>query len=136
MSKQKQWKNITAKALEAKLRTLAKPPIPQTLQRRLLAAIPCDGPKPLSSWQAGWHQIVRDFGATAAAAVLIFTLMILINYGLSPISSSSLFAGIEDMSLFRTDLQQSSFLCDQDNACVIKSVESELKWPTINHNEP
>ena len=117
-------KDITLKSLAAKLRHLPEVEVPEKLEARLLAAIPERNSKAARIYQLRWYR-AWDFGVTAAAAVLIFALMFLVNYGLSvsPHASITEF----DTSLNCTRWDQNNFLYDQNNMYVEKSVPNQLK---------
>lgn len=117
-------KDMTLKSLEKKLRHLPEIEVPEALEARLLAAIPDRRTKGKQAQQLQWRR-AWDFGVTAAAAVLIFALMFLVNYGLSisPQTSITEF----DTSLCYTRWDQNNFLYDQNNMYVEKSVPNELK---------
>jgi len=117
-------KDITLKSLGAELRHLPEVDVPEALEARLLAAIPHSQAKPAPEYHIQWHR-AWDFGVTAAAAVLIFALLFLVNYGLSisPQTSITEF----DTSLCYTRWDQNNFLYDQNNMYVEKSVPNELK---------
>jgi hypothetical protein len=122
--REKKSKRITLKSLAAQLRRLPEVEIPETLKPGLLAAIPDTQAKPAPA-----HQFRRypawDFGVTAAAAVLIFALMFLVNYGLSTPSRTSI---IEfDTSLCCTTPKLNNFLYDQNNTYLEKSGLYEVK---------
>jgi len=122
--RKKKSKRITIKSLAAKLRSLPEVEVPESLKPGLLAAIPDTQAKP-----APTHQFRRypawDFGVTAAAAVLIFALMLLVNYGLSTPLKTGI---IEfDTSLCCKTWNQNNFLYDQNNTYLEKSGSYELK---------
>lgn len=122
--REKKSKRITLKSLAAHLRRLPELEVPETLEPRLLAAIPDTQAKPEPPHQFRGYR-AWDFGVTAAAAVLIFALMFLVNYGLSTPSKKGL---IEfDTSLWSTTPNQNNFLYDQNNTYLEKSGSYELK---------
>lgn len=122
--REKKSKRITLKSLAAQLRRLPEVEVPETLKPRLLAAIPDTHAK-----SAPAHQFQRypawDFGVTAAAAVLIFALMFLVNYGLSTPSKTGIMEF--DTSLCCTTWHQNNFLYDQNNTYLEKTGSYELK---------
>jgi hypothetical protein len=67
------WKDLTRESLEAKLRDLPPPPIPATLERRLLAAIPASGELAPVGRRFRWRRAVGLVGL-AAAVILILAL--------------------------------------------------------------
>lgn len=117
-------KDMTLKSLEKKLRRLPEIEVPEALEARLLAAIPDRRTKGKQAQQLQWRR-AWDFGVTAAAAVLIFALMFLVNYGLSIPSQTSI--AEFDTSLCYTSWDQNNFLYDQNNTYLEKSLPHELK---------
>jgi hypothetical protein len=122
--RKKKSKRITLKSLAAHLRSLPEVEVPETLKPRLLAAIPDTQAKPAPAHQFRLYP-AWDFGVTAAAAVLIFALMLLVNYGLSTPLKTGI---IEfDTSLCCKTWNQNNFLYDQNNTYLEKSGSYELK---------
>jgi hypothetical protein len=122
--KDQKSENITQKSLAAQLRSLPEVSPPQALKDKLLAAIPDSQPKPSPAHQRLWYR-AWDFGVTAAAAVLIFALMFLVNYGLSTPSKNAM---IEfDTSLCYAARDQNNFMYDQNNTSLEKSLQYKLK---------
>ncbi|MHC4084552.1 MAG: hypothetical protein ACYSWZ_11925 [Planctomycetota bacterium] len=122
--RKKKSKRITLKSLAANLRSLPEVEVPETLKPRLLAAIPDTQAKPAPANQFRRYP-TWDFGVTAAAAVLIFALMLLVNYGLSTPLKTGI---IEfDTSLCCTTPNLNNFLYDQNNTYLEKSGAYELK---------
>jgi hypothetical protein len=120
----KRWKHITQKSLAARLRRLPEVTVPEDLKDKLLAAIPDRGP---NVSQGHPRQGIRawDFGVTAAAAVLIFALMFLVNYGLSTPTKTGI---IEfDTSLCYAGWDQNNFMYDQNNTSLEKPLQYKLK---------
>ena len=123
-NQEKKSKHITQKSLAEDLRRLPEVEVPETLQARLLDAIPVTQANLTRDHQLRCCR-AWDFGVTAAAAVLIFALMFLVNYGLSTPSKTAI---IEfDTSLCYTRWDQNYFLYDQNNTYLEKSVPYELK---------
>ena len=123
-NKEQKSRNITKKSLAAQLRSLPEVRPPEALKDKLLSTIPDRGPKVARGHQ---RQSVRawDFGVTAAAAVLIFALMFLVNYGLSTPSKTAM---IEfDTSLCYAGWNQNNFMYDQNNTYLEKSLQYKLK---------
>ena len=117
-------KKIIKKSLAAQLCSLPELSPPEALKDNLLAAIPERATKVEPGQQRQWYR-VWDYGVTAAAAVLIFALMFLVNYGLSTTSKTQI---IEfDTSLCYAGLDQNNFLYDQNNTSLEKSVPYKLK---------
>lgn len=123
-NQERKFKDMTLKSLEKKLHRLPEIEFPEALEARLLAAIPHSRARPAPEHHFQWHR-AWDFGVTAAAAVLIFALMFLVNYGLSisPQTSMTEF----DTSLCYTRWEQNNFLYDQNNMYIEKFVPNELK---------
>jgi len=110
-------KDITLKSLASKLRCLPDVEVSEKLKDKLLAAIPDRQPKFTQTLQIQWYR-AWDFGVTAAAAVLIFALLFLVNYGLSTPSKTTI---IEyDTSLCYTGWDRNNFLYDQNNTYLEK----------------
>ncbi len=123
-NQEKRWKHITQKSLAARLRRLPEVTVPEDLKEKLLAAIPDSGAKVPQGHQRQWYR-AWDYGITAAAAVLIFALMFLVNYGLSTPAKMRI---IEfDTSLCYTGWDQNNFMYDQNNTYLEKSARYELK---------
>ncbi len=123
-NEEKRWKHITQKSLAARLRRLPEVAVPEALKDKLLAAIPDKGTK-VSQGHPGQGIRAWDYGITAAAAVLIFALMFLVNYGLSTPTKTGI---IEfDTSLCYTGWDQNNFMYDQNNTYLEKSARYELK---------
>lgn len=127
-------KGVTLKSLAAELRCLREVEVPQILKAKLLAAIPGGEAKIIRGYEVKEHWRVRNFGAAVAAVMLIFALMLVVNYSLSVPSQT--FTELEDTSLCYKIWNQSSFLFDQNNTYVDKSLLYNIKWPVVNQNEP
>ncbi len=123
-NQEKKSKHITQKSLAEDLRRLPEVEVPETLEARLLDAIPVTQANLTPGHQLRCYR-AWDFGVTAAAAVLIFALMFLVNYGLSTPSQTAI---IEfDTSLCYTRWDQSKFMYDQNNTYLEKYVPYKLK---------
>jgi hypothetical protein len=123
-NQEKRWKHITQKSLAALLRRLPEVAVPEALKDKLLTAIPDRQQEVARGHPRQWAR-ARDYGVTAVAAVLIFALMFLMNYGLSTPTKTGI---IEfDTSLCYTGWDQNNFLYDQNNAYLEKSARYELK---------
>jgi hypothetical protein len=123
-NEEKRWKHITEKLLAARLRRLPEVAVPEALKDKLLAAIPDNGSKVARGHPRQWYR-AWDYGITAAAAVLIFALMFLVNYGLSTPRKTGI---IEfDTSLCYTGWDQNNFMYDQNNTYLEKSLQYKLK---------
>ena len=133
-NQEKKWEDMRLKSLEAELRSFPEVEVPKTLEYRLLAAIPDRPTKVTREYQVKWQAGAWDFGTTATAAVLILALMFIVNYGLS-MPPKMLITELNDTSLCYTRWDQNSFLYDQNNACVEKTLPYKLTLPRINTNE-
>jgi hypothetical protein len=123
-NQEKKSKHITQKSLADELRRLPEVEVPETLEARLLAAIPVRKENLTRDHQLRWYR-TWDFGVTATAAVLIFALMFLVNYGLSTPTKTGI---IEfDTSLCYTGWDQNNFMYDQNNTHLEKYVPYQLK---------
>jgi len=105
---------MTLKLLETELHRLRKVKVPEKLKAKLLAAIPDNNTKVTRKHQVKWYQPAWDYGVTAAAAVLIFALMVMVNYGLS-VPPQALLMGFDDTSLCYPRWDQNILLYDQNN---------------------
>jgi hypothetical protein len=131
-NKEHRGKDMTLRSLKAELRRLPEFEAPQGLKARLLAGIAAGGRDFSSEPQSRWCWGGWDFGVTAAAAVLIFASLFMVNYGLS-MPRQMLPTRFNDTSLCGTLWDQG--LYDQ-NSCLEKSLLYELKWPVPGQNEP
>ena len=123
-NQEKRWEHITQKSLASRLRRLPEVAVPESLKDKLLAAIPDSGAKVSRGHQLQWYR-AWDYGVTAAAAVLIFALMFLVNYGLSTPAKTGM---IEfDTSLCYAGRDQNNFMYDQNNTYLEKSLQYKLK---------
>lgn len=107
--------DVTLKSLKRRLRALGELEPPPELKAELVAAIPHGQSKPqprLGPAPAAW-----DFGVTAAAAVLIFALLWVVNYGLA-VPARLLHTQVVDTSLCYPALGQSLVLFDQNNMLI------------------
>lgn len=111
------WQDMTLKSLETELHHLRELEVPETLKAKLLAAIPDNSTKVTREQQVKWYQPAWDYGVTAAAAVLIFALMVMVNYGLS-VPSQALLMGFDDTSLCYPSWDQNTLLYDQNNMSI------------------
>lgn len=115
-NQEQKWKDTTLKSLEAKLRNLPEVEVPETLEAKLLAAIPDREPVAIEH-SVRQHPGAWDFGATAAAVILILALIFTVNYGLST-PSQMLSAQPKDTSLCYTGWEPHYLPLDQNNALV------------------
>jgi hypothetical protein len=104
---------MTLRSLEERLRHLPQPQVPKTLKARLFATIPDTQPQIDVAGRSKWRFNIRNFGATAAAAVLIFAFVFTLNHALS-IPPQALLTELEDVSLWYTGQQY--FMYDQNDA--------------------
>jgi hypothetical protein len=122
---------MTLRSLEERLRHLPQPQVPKALKARLFATIPDTQPQIVGAGQIKWHFRIRNFGATAAAAVLIFAFMFTVNRALS-IPPQALLTELEDVSLWHTGQQY--YMYDQNDApLVVTSLPDMQRF--INPNE-
>jgi len=125
--------DITKRSLERRLRSLADMEAPEKLKAALLGAIPERAGRPhRQPARRGWYPGARDFGVTAAAAVVIIGLMFMVSYGLSVPSQGQL---SEDTSLAYPRWDQNFFSPDQNNSGGEKFWPREHGWPMINQSE-
>jgi hypothetical protein len=110
-------KKLTLKSLEEQLRRLPDVEAPETLEAKLLAAIPDKKPETTLQGRVKWQPRAWDFGVTAAAAVLIFALMFMVNYGLS-VPSQMLLTEFGDRSFYYARWDQNNLPCDQNNTVI------------------
>lgn len=109
----KNRKDITLKSLKAQLRRLPEIEVPEKLKARLFAAIPDIEAPAGHRRRILWQPRVSDFGVTAAAIVLIFALMFMLNLGLS-VPSRGLLTDVNDTSLVYPRWDHTTFICDQN----------------------
>ena len=112
-NQEEKWDDMTLESLEAELRSLPEVDVPETLEARLLAAIPDRQPAASEDYRAERHPGLWDFGVTAAAAALILALILTVNYGLSE-PSQTLSTQLTDMSLRHTGWELRPLLSDQN----------------------
>jgi hypothetical protein len=125
-NQEEKWDDMTLESLEAELRSLPEVDVPETLEGKLLAAIPDRQPAAAAEHRAERHPGLWDFGVTAAAAVLILALMLTVNYGLSE-PSQTLSTQLTDMSLLHTGWELRPLLSDQ-NALVEDTNYANSTW--------
>ncbi|MHC4195950.1 MAG: hypothetical protein ACYSYU_07005 [Planctomycetota bacterium] len=118
----------TLKGLENRLRSLRHVEPSQTLVDRLLAGVPDRGSKATGRFEIKWFVRIWDFGAMTAAAVLVFALMLAINYGLAT-PSQSLSAGLDEVSL-------GSIRQNLNNGFIVSSPPYAFEWSIASLNEP
>jgi len=114
---EQKWEDMTLKSLEAELRRLGEVEVPETLEAKLLAAIPDGKAKVAQEHRVKRHRGAWDFGVTAAAAVLIFGLLFMVSYGLS-VPSQALLTEFDDTSLCCARWEQGNFLNGQSNTLI------------------
>jgi hypothetical protein len=122
--------DVSRHSLEARLRSLPDVDPPKTLKARLLAAIP-DTTRRRHHYP-GWYPKAWDFGVTAAAAVLIIALMLMVNYGLSVPSHAQL---LEDTALIAYPGWDQAFFSPDQNTGAEKFWPREHGSPMINQSE-
>jgi hypothetical protein len=131
--KEQKTSGTTGRWLESRLRRLADVEPPETLKAKLVEAIP---DRRVASHlvfpHLRWYRQAWDFGVTAAAAVVIIALMLMVNYGLSVPSQAQL---IEDTALAYPGWDQNFFSPDQNNTGGEKFWPREHSWPMINQAE-
>ena len=128
------WKNTTLKSLGARLRSLDKVKVPETLKVKLFATIPAPPSQPVLTHEHKWRFRVRSFSATAAAAVLIFAFMFMVNHALST-PTQALLTEIDDVSLWKTGWTQPYSLYDHNDGAFAKILPRRLQRLIINPNE-
>ena len=132
MTKNNKRDMITLKGLESKLRSLPDVEPSSNLKYRLLSLIPSTTSAFGQKFAMQWYFKVLDFGATTAAAVLILSLMLMLNYSLSR-SSQMPFSKFKDTSLCYTRWDQNNVLCDQNTAY---AGMPNLRLPILKQSEP
>ena len=125
-NKEKKSDDMTLQSLEAKLHRLPDVDVPETLEAKLLAAIPGRGPETLAELPVKRHPRLWDFGVTAAAAILILALMLTVNYGLST-PSQALSSQLKDTSLCYTMWERYGLPGDQ-NALIEDTNYANCRW--------
>ena len=107
------WEDMTLKSLEAKLRSLPEPGIPETLEARLHDAIP---QKPLAMIRE--HPLRRRIKAygfwATAAAVLILAVVLASNHGPSA-PSHRFVADLNDRTSRQAPTDQNAVLVEDTN---------------------
>jgi len=127
--------DITLKSLAERLRRLPQVQPSESLESKLLAAIPDGTAKPQQTHHFRWWPETWNFGAVAAASVVITALMFMVSYGLAT-PSEKLLTELDDTSLCYTGWDQNNLLYDQNSASEEKTWPSDFQWPVINQNEP
>jgi len=117
---------MTLKSLEAELRHLPEVEVAETLEEKLLAAVPEREPRVRQAHQARWWPKALGFGAVAAA-VLILALIFIPSYAPSP---PSLRPVVEPNDKSRDGLT------DQNSAYVGNTEPCEFQWLPVSQNEP
>ena len=113
-NKEHKWNDMPLKSLEAELRRLPEVKVPEKLKTRILDAIPGRRQKVSIGHQLKWHLYTRDLVATAAAAIFIFSSMLMVSYGL-PNPPQTLLTELNDTSLCHTGWEQNNLLYDQNS---------------------
>ena len=127
--------DMTLKSLAERLRRLPQVQPSETLEQKLLAVIPDSTTDLTQAHQLRWWPGAWNFGAIAAAVVLITALMFMVNYGLAT-PSQKLLTELDDTSLCYTGWDQNSLLYDQSSASTEKTSLLDSQWPMINQGEP
>ena len=125
-NQEEKWDDMTLESLEAELRSLPEVDVPETLEGKLLAAIPGREPETLAELPVKRHPRLWDFGVTAAAAILILALMLTVNYGLST-PSQALSSQLKDTSLCYTMWERYGLPGDQ-NALIEDTNYANCRW--------
>ena len=105
-------KNWTLRSMEKKMRLFPKIEPPESLETKLMAILQTH-PPPIRYFRPAFHVRLARFVASAAAAVFILSLILMINYGLST-GSSALFAQF-DTSLSYPAYDSNYFFVSRDN---------------------
>lgn len=107
------WEDMTLKSLEAKLRSLPEPGIPETLEARLHATIP---KRPLETIQVRpVRRRLTAYGLWAtAAAILILVLILASNQG-PPAPSHRFVADLNDRTGRHVPTDQNAVLIEDTN---------------------
>jgi len=104
--------NWTLRSMEKKLRSLPKIEPPESLETKLMAILQAH-PLPIRYFRPAFHIRLARFVASAAAALFILSLMLMIDYGLS-IRPGALFAQF-DTSLSCPAYNVNYFFESRDN---------------------
>lgn len=118
-----EWENVTLRSLEAKLRSLPDPEIPQSLKAKLFAATPAGQPGVTPKLQARQWLGAWGFGVTVTA-VLILALIIASNQGPS-VPTHPLVADINDRTT-RNGLADQNTPLIEDTNHVIYNGQQEI----------
>ena len=119
------WQNFSLKKLEKRLHCLPKIPVPADLKSKLFTEIP-DRQLHISKKDMKWYFRIWNYGASTAAAVLIFALMLSMNSALS-IPAKMLPTELNDISLSYPGLNQLNLLYDQNDTSVTPFLPKDLK---------
>ena len=114
------------KSLKSRLCNLPQPDVPQRLKSALFAAIPKHTGPTASKPSPGPHRRAWDFGVTAAAAVIVLALLILVNYGLSVPPGASI-AECDDALTWYTKWDRNTLLSDQNSAFIEKAAPYRVR---------
>ena len=124
-NKEQNWKNVTLKSLEARLRRFPKHKPPETLKAKLLATIPNTQPQPAQKSQIKLQSRLWNFGAITAAAAVILAFMFMLNYALST-PSQMLFTELNDTSLSYAASGPLFLEYDQNDTCLAMTLPNGL----------
>jgi len=121
-----QQKDVSLESLQAQLRNLPEPDVPEGLKSALFAGIPEAAVPAGHRSLVGRHPGAWDFGVTAAAAVVILALLLMVNYGLSVPAGKSL-VKFDEPLLSYTRWDHNTLLSDQNNAFIERVTTHGLK---------
>jgi hypothetical protein len=107
------WEDVTLKSLEATLRSLPEPGIPETLEARLHAAIPQKPPETIRGRPVRRRLEAYGLWATAAAVVLL-VLALATHYG-PPAPSHRFVADMNDRATRQAPTDQNAVLIEDTN---------------------
>lgn len=114
--KKKNWQDLTLKELENRLRCMPEIPIPAELESKLFTEIP-DRQIHITPKDRKWYFQIWNYGASTAAAVLIFALILSMNSALT-IHAKMMPTELNDTSLSSPGFYQLNSLYDQNDAPV------------------
>ncbi len=106
--------NWTLRSMEKKLRSFPKIEPPESLEAKLMATLQTH-PPPVRYFHPAFHVRLARFVASAAAALLILSLILMINYGLST-GPSALFAQFDTSLSYPAYNSNYFFVSRDDNA--------------------
>lgn len=127
------WKDVSLRVLEEILTSLPEISVPETLEQKLLAGVGGANGNPMPARRTRWYHPAGGFGLTAAAAVLIFAVMPIVNHDLS--APSSTFLMEFDSTLLWSAASEGDVTYDQ-NAFAGFPSGLDLIFRVVNQNEP